>query len=154
MRIPDCQTVVFCDTAAKCQTAAATLGTCPVLVLDCEGHNLGAAGGTLSVIVLRSATADARTYLIDVPHLAPTALQPIVDLLRAPAIRKVVFDGRMHSSALHHHALRAELHHVLDLQLVDVMSRFARGETWATQRRRLRSFLKTDELHTRPRLYA
>ena len=34
------------------------------------------------------------------------------------------------------------------------MSRFARGETCATQRRRLRSFLKTDELHTRVRLYA
>ena len=43
---------------------------------------------------------------------------------------------------------------MLDLQLVDVMSRFARGETGETQRRRLRSFLKTDELHTRPRLYA
>ena len=53
--------------------------------------------------------------------------------------------------ALHHHTLRAELRNVLDLQIVDVMSRFARGVTWATQRRRLRSFLKTDELHTRPR---
>ena len=99
MRFPDCQTVVFCDTAAKCQSAAATLGACPVLVLDCEGHNLVAAGGTLSIIVLRSATADARTYLIDVPHLSPTSLQPVADLLRAPAIRKVVFDGRMLSSA-------------------------------------------------------
>ena len=111
-------------------------------------------GGTLSVIVLRTATADSRTYLIDVPHLAPTALQPVLDLLRAPAIRKVVFDARMDFSALHHHALRAELPNLLNLQLVDVMSRFARGETGETQRRRLRSFLKTDELHTRPRLYA
>ena len=151
MRFPDCQTVVFCDTAAKCQSAAATLGACPVLVLDCEGHNLGAAGGTLSV--LRSVTADARTYLTDVPHLAPIALQPVADLLRAPAIRKVAFDGRMHSSALYHHPLHAELRNVLDLQLVDVMSRFARGQTCATQQRRLRSFLKTDELYTRPRLY-
>ena len=154
MTIPDCQTVVFCDTAAKCQSAATALGACPVSVLDCEGHNLGAAGGTLSVIVLRATTADARTYLIDVPHLSPTSLQPIADLLHAPAIRKVVFDGRMDFSALRHHALRAELRNVLDLQLIVVMSRFARGETCATQRRRLRSFLKTDELHTRPRLYA
>ena len=59
----------------------------------------------------------------------------------------------MDFSTLHHHALRAELPNVLDLQLVDVMSRFARGETWETQRRRLRSFLKTDELHTRPLLH-
>ena len=125
-----------------------------MLVLDCEGHNLGVSSGTLSVIVLRSATPDARTYLIDVPHLSPASLQPVLDLLRAPAIRKVVFDGRMDFSALHHHALRAELRNVLDLQLVDVMSRFARGETGETQRRRLRSFLKTDELHTRPRLHA
>ena len=156
MRIPDCQTTtaVFCDTAAKCQSAATSLGASPVLVLDCEGHNLGVSGGTHSVIVLRGATRDARTYLIDVPYLAPASLQPIVDLLHSPTIRKVVFDGRMDFSALYHHAPRAELPNVLDLQLVDVMSRFVRGETWETQRRRLRWFLKTDELHTRPRLYA
>jgi exonuclease 3'-5' domain-containing protein 1 len=34
------------------------------------------------------------------------------------------------------------------------MSRFARGEGWETQRQRLRSYLKTDELHTHPQLYA
>ena len=142
MRSPDCQTAttVFCDTAAKCQSAAATLGACPVLVLDCEGHNLGVYGGRLSVIVLRTATPDARTYLIDVPNLSPADLQPVLDLLCSPTIRKVVFDGRMDFSALHHHALRAELHNVLDLQLVDVMSRFARGETGETQQRR-RSFV-------------
>ena len=97
MGIPDCQTAtaVFCDTAAKCQSATATLSAYPVLVLDCEGHNLGVSGGTLSVIVLRGATADARTYLIDVPQLSPADLQPVVDLLCSPTIRKVVFDARM-----------------------------------------------------------
>jgi exonuclease 3'-5' domain-containing protein 1 len=97
-------------------------------------------------------TADSQTYMIDVPRLTLTSLQPILDLLRSPNIQKIVFDGRMDFSALYHE-LGVELQNVLDLQLVDIMSRFARGEGWETQRKRLRSFLKTDELQTRPQLY-
>ena len=153
--IPQCQdsqTAVFCDTAAKCQTAAAAFETSPALVLDCEGDNLGISSGRLSIILLRSVAADSQTYIIDVLRLSPTSLQPIFDLLRSPNIRKIVFDGRMDFSALYHE-LGIELQNVLDLQLVDIMSRFERGEGWETQRKRLRSCLKTDELQNRPQLY-
>ena len=154
--LPECQdtqAAVFCDTAAKCQSAAAALEGSPALVLDCEGHNLGVSGGRLSLILLRGVTADSRTYIIDVTQLSPTSISPILDLLCSPTIRKVVFDGRMDFSALYHE-LGVKLQNVLDLQLVDIMSRFARGEGWETQRKRLRSYLKTDELKTRPQLYA
>ena len=144
---------VICDTAEKCQTAATALETSHSLVFDCEGDNLGTSGGRLSVILLRGVIADSQTYIIDVPRLSLTSLQPILDLLRSPNIRKVVFDGRMDFSALYHE-LEVELQNVIDLQLVDIMSRFARGEGWETQRRRLRSYLKTDELRTHPQLYA
>ena len=156
MMIPECQdtqTAVFCDTAAKCQSAAAALEASPVLVLDCEGHNLGVSGGRLSIILLRGVTADSRTYIIDVSQLSITALRPILDLLCSPTIRKVVFDGRMDFSALYHE-LGVELQNILDLQLVEIMSRFARGEGRETQWKRLRSCLKTDELQSRPQLYA
>lgn len=148
----DCQTAIFCDTAAKCQTAATTLETCPALVLDCEGYNLGTSCGKLSILLLRGVTADSQTFLIDVPKLSFTSLEPIIELLRSPNIRKIVFDGRMDFSALYHE-LGVELQSVVDLQLVDIMSRFARGEKWETQQKRLRSSLKTDELRTRPQLY-
>jgi exonuclease 3'-5' domain-containing protein 1 len=39
------------------------------------------------------------------------------------------------------------------MQLVDIMSRAARREGCETQRKRLRSYPKTDELHTHPQLY-
>ena len=148
----DSQTAVFCDTAAKCQTAATAFETCPAVVLDCEGHNLGTSGGKLSIILLRGVTADSQTFLIDVPKLSFTSILPILDLLRSPNIRKIVFDGRMDFSALYHE-LGVELQNVVDLQLVDIMSRFARGERWETQQKRLRSTLKTDELRTCPQLY-
>ena len=60
----------------------------------------------------------------------------------------------MDFSALYHHELRVELRNVLNLQLINVMSRLARGGGWEKQRRWLLSCLKTDELHTRPPLYA
>ena len=157
MTIPQCrpntQTAIICDTASQCQTAATALETCPAVILDCEGHNLGTSGGRLSIILLRGVNADSQTYIIDVHRLPPTSLQPILDLLRSPNIRKIVFDGRMDFSALYHE-LGVELQNVIDLQLVDIMSRFARGEGWKTQWKRLRSSLKTDELRTRPQLYA
>jgi hypothetical protein len=145
-------TAVFCDTAAKCQTAASALETSLVLVLDCEGHNLGTSSGKLSLILLRDATADSQTYIIDALRLPLTSLRPILDLLRSPNIRKIVFDGRMDFSMLYHE-LGIELHNVLDLQLVDIMSRFTRGEGMERQGRRLRSWLKTNELRTQPQLY-
>ena len=157
MKIPQCppdsQTAIICDTASQCQTAATALETCPALVFDCEGHNLGTSGGRLSIILLRGATADSQTYIIDAIRSPPTSLRPILDLLCSPNIRKIVFDGRMDYSALYHE-LGVELENVIDLQLVDIMSRFARGEGRKTQWKRLKSSLKTDELRTRPQLYA
>jgi hypothetical protein len=146
------QTVIFCDTATKCQTAAVAFETSTALVLDCEGDNLGTSGGRLSLIILRGVSPDSQTYIIDVPQLTLTSLKPILDLLRSPNIQKIVFDGRMDFSALYHE-LGVELQNVLDLQLVDIMSRYARGEGWETQRKRLQSWLKTDELKTCPQLY-
>ena len=166
LQCQDTQTAVFCDTAAKYEAAAAAPKTCPGLVLDCEGHNLGTSGGKLSVILLRgvgvTTTSSSHIYIIDIPHLlslpssSSSSLEPILNLLRSPKIQKIVFDGRMDFSALYHE-LGVELANVLDLQLVDIMSRFARGERWettTTQRKRLQSYLKTDELETCPLLYA
>src|SRR5258706_8920154 len=124
---PDTQTAVICDPAAQCQTAVTAFEACPALVLDCEGHNLGTSGGRLSIILLRGVTADSQTYIIDVTQLTPPSLRPILDLLLSPSIQKIVFDGRMDFSALYHE-LGVELQNVVDLQLVDIMSRFARGE--------------------------
>jgi len=127
---------ILCDTNAKCEEALPVLRSSPVLILDCEGRDLGVVGGALSIIILRTTTADPQTYLIDVKSLSTTALNDIFDLLSSPKIQKIVFDGRGDFSACYHE-YGIELYNVIDMQLVDIKSRKACGEKTDEQLKRL-----------------
>jgi len=133
---PTSEPHILCDTDAKCEDALPALRSSPILILDCEGRDLGVVGGALSIVILRTTTADPQTYLIDIKSLSTTVLNDIFDLLFSPKIQKIVFDGRADFSAMYHE-YGIELYNVIDMQLVDIKSRQARGEKPDGQLKRL-----------------
>lgn len=150
---------VLCDDAASCTNALISLSSCTTLILDCEGVDLGTAGGELCLLSVQSVRPPQLqidlgpafaanppfeyppVYIFDITTLERNNhdLQPVFHLLTSPSILKIVWDGRMDYSALHHSSeLHVDLNHVLDLQLVDLHSRTVRGEGKDDHLKRLR----------------
>lgn len=79
------------------------------------------------------------TYIFDITNLKRDNydLAPLFRVLASPHSLKIVWDGRMDYSALHHE-LHVDLNNVLDLQLVDLRSRVIRGEGKEEHLNRLR----------------
>lgn len=152
MDTPTTEPHILCDTDSKCEEALPQLRSSPILILDCEGRDLGTVGGALSIIILRTTTADPQTYLIDVKSLSTTALDNVFDLLFSPKIQKVVFDGRMDFSALYHE-YGVELYNVVDTQLIDMKSRQTRGEKLDEQLKRLCGAFAPRELWKNKKLF-
>ena len=144
---------LLCNTEATLTAALPHLQGCSVLILDCEGLRLGERGGALSLVTLRTtAPSPSRTYILDFVRLPRAALEPVFDVLRAPTVLKVLFDGRMDYSALYH-GYGVALTNVLDVQLVDVASRQSRGEGQAAQFRRLQRYLPRINLYSNTEAY-
>ncbi|EIM90484.1 uncharacterized protein STEHIDRAFT_154302 [Stereum hirsutum FP-91666 SS1] len=148
---------VLCDDAASCTNALSSLSSCTTLILDCEGVDLGTADGELCLLTLQAVAPQINpspaittdpppsesppVYIFDITTLKRINhdLQPVFRLLTSPSILKIVWDGRMDYSALHHSSdLHVDLNHVLDLQVVDLHSRTVRGEGKADHLKRLR----------------
>lgn len=148
---------VLCDDAASCTNALNSFSSCTTLILDCEGVDLGTAGGELCLLTLQAVAPQINpspaittdpppsesppVYIFDITTLKSNNhdLQPVFHLLTSPSILKIVWDGRMDYSALHHDpSLRVDLKNVLDLQVVDLHSRTVRGEGKADHLKRLR----------------
>jgi len=141
MTIPQCQdtrTATFCDTAAKCQSAAAAFETSPALALDCEGHNLGISSGRFSITPSAAWPLTPKPISLMCSGCFPPPSSPFLIF----CVRRI--SERLSSMGALYHELGIELQNVLDLQLVDIMSRFERGEGWETQWKRLQSCLNTD----------
>ncbi|ESK82982.1 3 -5 exonuclease and kh-i domain-containing protein [Moniliophthora roreri MCA 2997] len=145
---------ILCDTTTSLTPALDVLRASNVLILDCEGDELGKQGGTLSMIVLRTTSSNPppQTYLIDVTRLSSSDLRPVYDLLESEAATKVVFDGRMDYSALFHEK-SVDTKKVLDMQLADVRSRIVRGEDQEGRLERLRGFIHWPDVKGQPDLY-
>ena len=67
----------------------------------------------------------AHIYLIDVASIPLKHLRPVFDLLASSDVTKVVWDGRMDYSALYHD-YGVRMRNVIDLQIVDILSRDSR----------------------------
>lgn len=97
------------------------------ILLDCEGRDLGNAGGALSLIQLGTPGAE-KIFLIDVLVVPHHSLQRLFNkVLACEKPRKVLWDGRMDDAELYF-GYSCALEGVLDLQLVDILSRSLRGE--------------------------
>lgn len=145
---------VLCNDSSSLADAVAAVKSASVVVLDCEGKDLGAKGGTLSLISLQALEPEtSRTYLLDAISLTKDQLNPIFNMLQSSSVTKIVFDGRMDFSELHH-GYSIYLRGVLDLQLADVDSRHQRGEDDKKQLSRLVPFLHFREISGQPGSYS
>ncbi|GAW01746.1 3 -5 exonuclease and kh-i domain-containing protein [Lentinula edodes] len=130
---------ILCDTEASFSSAVSLLEPSSSLIIDCEGLDLGVNGGALSLVCIRSmAPQISQNFLFDFVALSALrcSLQPLFSLLTSPTILKILYDGRMDFSALYH-GYNMELVNVIDLELVDIKSRFTRGETPEKHKQRL-----------------
>ncbi|KAK0214121.1 ribonuclease H-like domain-containing protein [Armillaria fumosa] len=131
---------VLCADPVAVEAAVEALSSYSHLVVDCEGDQLGCKGGRLSLLTIRAASDDAPTYIFDLLRLKRRNMRRVFDLLRDASRVKIVFDGRMDYSALWHEYDVAMVG-VIDMQLADLHSRQARGETEAKQLGRLGAYL-------------
>ncbi|KAJ4481040.1 ribonuclease H-like domain-containing protein [Lentinula aciculospora] len=133
---------ILCDTPASFSSAVSFLETSRSLVIDCEGLELGVVGGSLSLVSIRSNAPQAdqkdQNFLFDFISLTQCSvhLQPLFNLLTNPKILKILYDGRHDFNALYHQ-YNVKLSNVIDVQLADIRSRFARGETSDEHSKRL-----------------
>ncbi|KAJ3742011.1 ribonuclease H-like domain-containing protein [Lentinula detonsa] len=117
---------ILCNTLESFYSAINVLQTFSLLVIDCEGLNLGTHRGSLSLLTIRPISPqNSQNFIFDFVALT-FSLQPLFSILTDPSILKIFYDGRMDFSALYH-TYHIDLDPVLDLQLVDICSRFARG---------------------------
>jgi exonuclease 3'-5' domain-containing protein 1 len=142
---------VFCDTLISLNSALQVLETCRTLFIDCEGVDLGTEGGKLSILSVgavpprtRAPTDTLTIYLIDATCLTLTQLGPVFDLLASQSVTKVVWDGRSDYSALYHDC-DVEMRNVVDLQIVDILSRASRDSP-AEHLNRFRGYVQSCHL--------
>ncbi|KAJ3743028.1 ribonuclease H-like domain-containing protein [Lentinula detonsa] len=132
---------ILCDTPESFSSAIDVLQTFSLLVINGEGLNLGTHGGSLFLLSIRPiAPQNSQNFIFDFVALT-FSLQPLFSILTNPSILKIFYDGRMDFSALYH-TYHIDLDPVLDLQLVDIRSRFTRGDhsVASHERRLLRCF--------------
>lgn len=128
---------ILCDNEKSTTDAVHSLSQASCVFLDCEGLDLGSQNGALSIVSLGCPHTDT-IYLIDVLSLSTSLNRLVFDLLENKNTMKVVWDGRMDFSELFYGHSTAIDENVLDLQLVDIVSRSARGETEHKRKQRLR----------------
>ncbi|KAI9566063.1 ribonuclease H-like domain-containing protein [Boletus coccyginus] len=121
----------YCATAPAVVSAVRVLARSPFLIIDCEGENLGASSGVLSLMCIGTANAE-HIFVFDVLALrAPnvlTRLRPVLNLLTDPTVRKIMWDCRNDFLEIWA-AYGVALQGVLDLQLAEISSRASvRGE--------------------------
>jgi exonuclease 3'-5' domain-containing protein 1 len=144
---------ILCADNSSLGKAIDVVQSASVIVLDCEGENLGREGGSLSLIGLRAlAPQSSEIYLIDIISLTNDTLQPLFNIIESPSSTKIVFDGRMDYSEFYH-GHNITMSGVLDLQLADVISR-RRRESDQKRLERLSSYLPRSEVFRNCHCYA
>lgn len=114
----------LCTTDEHVLKATSVLASSKYVFLDCEGRDLGNKEGALSLIQLGAPNAHSLDiFLFDVLSLSHLALQRLFNtILASDSVRKIVWDGRMDDTELYF-GHSCALQNVLDLQLVDILSR-------------------------------
>lgn len=119
----------YCASVPAVAYASRVLARSPFLIIDCEGKNLGAIDGLLSLMCIGTANAE-HIFVFDVLTLRARAacLRPILHILADPSVKKIMWDCR--SDFLEIWATYGTtLQGVLDLQLAEIESRTSlRGE--------------------------
>lgn len=138
---------VYCDTPASYASSMWHLRQADYLILDCEGVNLGRAGGSVTLICVGTPFAK-HIFLFDVlsPLISNRDVYALLDVLSDRNVLKVVWDGRMDFLEIYS-TFGISLEGVLDLQVAEVMSRsFVRGEEEDARVQRLRRVLRLPDI--------
>ena len=114
---------VFCNNVPSVVYAARVLAQSPVLIIDCEGRNIGGLDGALSLVCIGTERAE-HVFVFDVlalrvygPHV-----QPLLSVLANPGAKKVLWDCRNdYLEILSEY--RVALQSVVDLQLAEIQAR-------------------------------
>ena len=139
---------LFCGTVGSVRNAESVLKASQTVFVDSEGVDLGVRGGTLSVrsigAIPQHAPQRLHISLIDVASVPLKHLRPVFDLLASSDVTKVVWDGRMDYSALYHD-YGVRMRNVIDLQIVDILSRDSR-DTPKQHLKRFNGYVRKDLL--------
>jgi len=123
------------DTPAQVSSVLPELRASSFLFVDLEGRDLGCLTGALSIISI--GTDKGATMLFDAVRLDQAAIAPVLELLADEHIPKFMWDGRKDAVEIRRTFAGTELKAVIDLQLVDVLSRRVHGEGEEMRVRRL-----------------
>ncbi|KAH7098259.1 ribonuclease H-like domain-containing protein [Auriculariales sp. MPI-PUGE-AT-0066] len=113
--------MIVCDTEAQLNDIIPQMLASAVLFVDLEGRDLGCLGGALSVVSV--GTDAGEVVLFDVLRLERVTLEPLLSILADETRPKFMWDGRKDSVELKRTFYDVEFRGVVDLQLVDVLSR-------------------------------
>lgn len=139
---------LYCDSPATYASAVWHLRHAPYLIVDCEGNNLGRAGGSVTLICVGTPFAE-HIFLFDVlsPLISRYDIDALLSLFNDENILKVMWDGRMdYLEILETYGV--PMRGVLDLQIAEVVSRSTiRGEGEEARVRRIRNVLGFHNRH-------
>ncbi|KAI6157105.1 ribonuclease H-like domain-containing protein [Pisolithus tinctorius] len=121
---------VFCNDLSSVASATRILALSPVLIIDCEGREIGTPAGALSLMCIGTERAE-HIFIFDVLALRPfkSHLTPLLSILTNSQIKKVMWDCRNDFLEIQSE-YNVTLTGIVDLQLAEIQARTAvRGES-------------------------
>ncbi|KAG6331741.1 hypothetical protein ID866_7352 [Astraeus odoratus] len=114
----------LCNNLSTVAYATRILAASPVLIIDCEGRNIGAKNGVLSLMCIGTERAE-HVFVFDTLALRPfkNRLSPLLSVLRNPATKKVTWDCRNDFLEIRSE-FGVALQGIVDLQLAEIQARF------------------------------
>jgi len=113
----------FCNNVPSVAYASRVLSQSPVLVIDCEGRNIGGLDGVLSLMCIGTERAEY-VFVFDVlalrvygPHM-----RPLLNVLLNPFVKKVMWDCRNDFLEIFSE-YGVALQSIVDLQLAEIQAR-------------------------------
>ncbi|KAI6008612.1 ribonuclease H-like domain-containing protein [Pisolithus marmoratus] len=147
---------VYCNDLTSVAYATHILAQSPVLIIDCEGRNIGGLDGVLSLMCIGTERAEY-IFLFDVLALRPFKyhLLPLFCILANSAVKKIMWDCRNDFLEILSE-YDVMLTSIVDLQLAEVQARTTVNRekdfqriarfTWGSRRLPLRTIKQNSEL--------
>lgn len=113
----------FCNNVPSVANAARVLAQSPVLIIDCEGRNIGGIDGVLSLMCIGTERAE-HVFVFDVLALRAYGprLRPLLNVLLNPEVKKVLWDCRNDFLEIISE-YGVALQSIVDLQLAEIQAR-------------------------------
>ncbi|KAL4063812.1 ribonuclease H-like domain-containing protein [Scleroderma yunnanense] len=113
----------FCNNLPSVAYAARVLARSPVLLIDCEGRNIGGLDGVLSLVCIGTERAE-HVFVFDALALRSYSprVRPLLNSLLNPSVKKVMWDCRNDFLEIFSE-YGVALQSIVDLQLAEIQAR-------------------------------